>query len=203
MNNPSIIKVGTLILCAGVSKRLGSPKALLDYDKDQTFLEKIINEYSKFGCSEIIVIVNNKVKEKNWEAVIKKLPQNVLFITNNNLEYERFFSVKIGLQQIINSDYCFIQNIDNPFVDKRLLNSIFDQRIENGYVSPRFNGQGGHPILLGKEVIYGIRVIKENNLNFRDVMANYISKKVEIQNQNILININTTEEYSRYFKAGN
>jgi CTP:molybdopterin cytidylyltransferase MocA len=199
MNN----NIGVIILSAGISRRMNSPKSSLKFDDTKTFFEKIVEEYESFGCNEIIVIINEQTQNKYWKAYIKEASNNVIFVINDHLEYERFYSVKIGLKKLGKSDCCFIQNIDNPFVEKDLLMTIYDNRLENGYVSPRFKGQGGHPILLGKKVINNIKDIKENNLNFRDVMANYNCNKVEIDNPNILTNINTIEEYNRYFKPEN
>jgi len=175
------------------------PKALLLYDSDTTFLEKIVNEYALFNCRRIIVVLNDHNRKKIIPRLNKMVPENVKFIINDHLEYERYYSVKTGLTGLDNPDFCFIQNIDNPFVNNILLSDIFRHRITEGYVSPRHNGRGGHPVLFGKAVIENIRSTLKNDLNLRDVLASYSCKKIEVNNPEILININTAEEYKKYF----
>lgn len=187
--------VGAVILAAGISKRMKSSKPLLLFNREETFLEKIVREYSKFNCHTIIVVVNKINKGEILKSLGEKLPGNVRFVINDHLEYERFYSVKLGLAKLEDTDFCFIQNIDNPFVTRDLIATIFRYRVSGGYVSPRYKGEGGHPILLGRAIIEDIRSLKENDLNFRHILRSYPCEKVEVGKQDILVNINTLEEY--------
>ena len=189
---------GAIILSAGVSKRMNTSKPFLQFDTTQSFLKKIIDEYAAFGCGEIIVVLNSNIaKIVNRKSEI--VNQNVIFVVNKHLEHERFYSIKLGIQKLRISEFCFIQNVDNPFINSNILNSIYEHKIVDGYVSPSFEGSGGHPILLGKDIIGYIKSLKANNANFRDVLKPYPYNKVELNDDKVLININTVEEYRKYF----
>ena len=48
-------KISVLITAAGNSQRMGNHKALLKYNDNQTFLEKIIERYIQIDCDEIVI----------------------------------------------------------------------------------------------------------------------------------------------------
>jgi len=187
-----------IILAAGNSDRMGFPKAFLKWNEDITFVEKIILEYKKFGCRNIVVVFNVETKFYYLKNYYKNF-NGVKVITNQHNSLGRFFSFKMCLQSLSEEYPCFVSNIDNPFVDQHTLETIFKNRntVHKGYTVPTFQKQGGHPILLNEPLIDGICHIKENDLNIKDVLARYDKKEIEVENPNILHNINTPDEYKR------
>ncbi len=194
MKNKENKNVSALILAAGLSQRMKTPKPLLRFSKKTTFIEKIISTYQSFGCKNIVIVTNKELVEK-----IKK-SKNVSIVINDKLEYERFYSVKLGLQQIRNCDFCFIQDADNPFITKDILTYIYSEKISDTSIIPCFNNKGGHPVLLPKLIFEKINNIKQNNINFKEILHNFKTYKLGIPKNEILININTPSEYSFYIK---
>lgn len=194
MKNNENKNVSALILAAGLSKRMKANKPFLLFNNEQTFTEKIITEYQSFGCKNIIVVTNKELINRF------KIQKNVTFVINDKLEYGRFYSVKLGLQNIKNCDFCFIQNVDNPFITKDILTYIYSEKLTDTSIIPSFNEKGGHPILLPKIIIDKIINIKHNNANFKDILNKFKSFKLGIPKNEILININTPSEYCYYFK---
>lgn len=187
-----------VILSAGISERMSAPKALLRFDERSCFLEKIVNVYSSWGCGKIVVVVNPVLKEQLKE-IMAGLAQ-VSWVGNPHPELERFYSVKLGLQSLAASEYCFIQDVDNPFIDSLILDRIWSEKSNGGYISPVFAGKGGHPVLLNKHAMELIRNWKENNANLREVLSAILCRKVEMDDHRVLININTPEIFHQYFK---
>jgi molybdenum cofactor cytidylyltransferase len=190
--------VCAVIPAAGRSSRMRSFKPLLRFDEDRTFIEKIVGEFLDFGCSEIVIIVNDELYEQAWDDIFSKLDSGVSVIINDQLSFERYYSIKLGLQSLQNCEYCFIHNCDNPFVDQKIITALFKNKIGNGYVSPTFNKQGGHPILISEPIIKSIIHSKGNDSNFRDVLNPFTSKKISIDTQDILANINTELQYQQF-----
>ena len=192
------INTSVIVLAAGNSTRMGSPKAFLEWDKEKSFLEKITEEYLNFGCNEVIVVLN----EETYKIFLEKnLPvsKKIKVVINKHIDYGRLYSVQCGISELTNS-FCFIQNIDNPFVEVDLLNELYQLKNENSFVLPVFNGKGGHPVLLSKEIIDFIKKadIKIEKLN--ELLK--LFKRVELpwQNENVLVNINTEEEFLQRIK---
>jgi len=187
----------TIILASGFSERMGEPKALLKWDETTTFLEKIINEYTKAGCKRIICMINHITEPLCRDL---KIPSNVTFVINEHPEWGRFYSLRLASMAAKERDFCFIQNVDNPFVTVEVIEKLYAQRNPDAWCSPVYEQKGGHPVLLPQVVIEKIAQIKENDFTLRDILKHYQKIEVEIDTETILRNINTPEEYSSYFE---
>ncbi len=193
--------VGAVILAAGRSERMKEFKALLPFDAKTRFLEKILLAYANWGCCEIIVVTN--IEAFRQIEKMELIPSAVKVVINDKLELERFYSVKLGLGAISKSLFCFIQDVDNPFIDGQILNLLYTHRSNEKYISPAFENKRGHPVLLNRENINQIRNWPVDSANFREVLNTMKYKKVEMQDDRVLININSPEEYAKYFAEWN
>jgi molybdenum cofactor cytidylyltransferase len=190
-------KISVIILAAGYSNRMNQEKFTLMFDDRRTFLEKIIQEYIDFNCSEIIVVLNSKgLKIKN--SINFVFPENVRFILNAYPEKERFYSLKTGLQALTTSDFIFIQNIDNPFVNQMLLSELIKNKNQGDYIVPEFEGKGGHPIMISEKIVNELISEKDDMNNLRDFLKRFRYGIVNVNDFNILDNINTSEDYNRF-----
>lgn len=193
--------VGVVILAAGLSQRMKEFKALLPYKGKESFLESIISTYVEWGCGEVVVVTNNglllEIETMEKRENRRLIPPATEVVVNENLEWERFYSVKLGLGAIRDSAFCFIQNVDNPFIDKGILDLIYQQRSEEAYVSPVFKQKGGHPVLLNQKQTLRIAGWPQDNANLKEVLSSMESKTVEMPDDRVLININSRDEYKR------
>jgi len=189
--------VGAVMLAAGRSERMKEVKAFLPYDEKIGFIEKIILTYSNWGCNEIVVVTNTEAFQKMGQIVTTSY--QVRIVVNDHPEYERFYSVKLGLKAILKSSFCFIQNVDNPFIDSQILDLIYKHKSDEKYISPVFENKGGHPVLLNYTAINQIRNWPDNSANLKDVLNTMECSNVEMSDNQVLININSPEEYKRVF----
>ncbi len=189
-----------IILAAGKSSRMGEAKFSLKYNDKLTFIEKLIKTYQDFNCKEIIVVLNKEGLEVFKNLAIKNL-KSVKIIENNHLEYERFYSIKLGLSDLELESSVFIQNSDNPLINNLLLNNLILNLDEYDYVNPYYNGKGGHPVLLSQKIVKSIITEKANDLNLKEYLKGFSQKKLQQKDKNVLININTPSEYIKCFKS--
>ena len=186
----------TIILASGLSERMGEPKSLLKWDHSTTFIEKIINEYATAGCNKIVCMINKKIEPFCRNL---KLQSNVKFVVNNYPDWGRFYSIKTGSVEIQNSNFCFIQNVDNPFVTIEIIEKLYSKRNPEAWCSPVCNNKGGHPILLPQVIVQRLTQISDNNMSLLDFLNSYNRIKINIESETILRNINTPEDYKRFF----
>lgn len=201
MNKTEQNNICAVIPAAGKSSRMDSYKPLLKFDNDRTFIEKIVDEFLNFGCNEIIVVVNEEIYNNAWDNILSKFESKVSVIINKRLHFERFYSIKLGLGKLKSRQASFIHNCDNPFINQSILSTIFKNRISEGSVSPVYNNIGGHPILISKPIIERIIHSKENDANFKDVIHLFPSKKINIDDKDVLTNINTQLEYQEFLNS--
>lgn len=201
MNKTEQNNICAVIPAAGESSRMDSYKPLLRFDNGRTFIEKIVHEFLNFGCGEIIVVVNEEIYNDAWDNILSKFDSKVNVIINRRLHFERFYSIKLGLEKLKNRQASFIHNCDNPFINQGILSAIFRNRFSEGSVSPVYNNSGGHPILISKPIIENIIHSKENDANFRDIIHLFPSKKINIDDKDVLTNINTQLEYREFLNS--
>ncbi|MFC2096275.1 NTP transferase domain-containing protein [Bacteroidota bacterium] len=197
-NNEMEKEFSAIILAAGKSERLGFPKISLKYDENTTFVEHIVKEYKLFGCKEIILVVNeisNKYLVDN-EIIFHN---NVKIVINEHPDWHRFYSLKIGAKSLSETRQSFVHNVDNPFVNHSVLRQLAKSVNAADYLNPEYSKRGGHPILISERIIKDVKTVQENQLHFKEFLSTYPNLKVQVDDKNILVNINTEEEYIKYF----
>lgn len=194
MNNLSVI-----ILAGGSSERMKYPKPFLPFDSQITFIEKIVLEYHNFGCSETIIVLNKELNLQPWDKNLSNISSKTSFIINKHSDFGRFYSIQLGAKALQNIEQCFIQNVDNPFIDQDLLKKIYSSRSHSGFVVPDYKEKGGHPILIANDVIESIIVEGNIYINFKEILKKFNRKSISVENEKILVNINTIEDYKLYF----
>ncbi len=182
-----------LITAAGFSGRMGISKALLKWNAKLNFLQKLMVSYSLFGCKEIIVTLN----EDNFAYFNEVSIPSVRFILNPHPERERMYSIQLGLKAIKNSSYCFIQVIDNPFIEVDVLKDIYSCKSNEMFVTPVYKGKSGHPILINKSIIEYISQMEVKGQHLKEVLSQFPHKVTEVEHPEILYNINTMEDYNK------
>lgn len=191
-------RISAIILSAGKSERMGVPKFSLRFNTETTFLEKLIDEYHSFGCNEIIVVLNETIAVLYHQLKLS-VPSNVRVVINHHPEWERFYSLKLAALDLNEVKPVFVSNIDNPFLNQETLDILFKEVDNFDYISPSFNGKGGHPFLLSAKVINELKTEKQDQIHLKEFLGKYSKKLEEVNDEKILLNINTMEDYSRFF----
>ncbi len=177
---------------------MGVLKPFLKFSDEFNFLENIISGYRLAGVKNLIIVVNQPFIDEDKHLKNSRLKDCTL-ILNKHPEYGRIFSIKLGLKKLNDDPFVFIQNVDNPFVNPEVLNSLMNGILNADVAIPTFQGRNGHPVLLNKTVINAI--IRNSNLDiqFRELINSFSHIQIEVNDPGILVNINTPEDYSKYF----
>jgi CTP:molybdopterin cytidylyltransferase MocA len=191
-------QASAVILAAGLSTRMGSPKFALKFKVHKTFLEEIVGRFMEFGCAEIIIVMNPQGKFF-FESMDIRFPENVKIIVNPHPETGRFSSIKTGLKNLLNENCVFLHNIDNPFIEVDLLKLLFNNLKQTDYCAPVYKNRGGHPILISPKVVETIKKCSHDDLNLKEYLMAFNKKSIETNDPKILVNINTILEYQELF----
>lgn len=192
---PNINDCAVVVLAAGKSQRMGKEKALLKYNSNSIFFEKIIETYIEAGVQNISMVVNPNLYRIISTGFFKN-SKKISILVNRSPELGRMYSIQLGIEQHI-SKHIFIQNIDNPFVSNELIEKLRENYKENHYVSPYYNNKGGHPILLCKNIAE--QLLRMPDVSLRIALSNFNKIKLPVDDSSILTNINTPEAYKRNF----
>ncbi len=194
MSENPFANTSCIILSAGSSERMGMHKALLKFDDRRNFIQQITEEYLKADVEQIIVVVNNEIAELSKKGMFQ-LSEKVELVVNKHPELGRFYSLQKGVQQLIPNNYSFFQNIDNPLVTEKVLESLLKHINEADVLIPVFENRPGHPVLFSPFVVQGIIKNSDCGIRIDQFLKRYKMKNIEIADSGILANINSRGEY--------
>jgi molybdenum cofactor cytidylyltransferase len=183
-----------IILSAGNSMRMGGHKALLKFDSQRTFLQKITETYLLAGIEQVIVVVNSELFKLIQESSLS-LYEQVKLVINDKPGLGRFYSLQTGIKQLKPGNSCFIQNIDNPFTSEALLRELIIHKDEADVILPTFQKKSGHPVLINPLVIREIYAGIDYEIRIDAFLKQFTEKRIETQDHRILLNINSKEDY--------
>lgn len=193
-----------VILAAGESSRMGRPKALLPWGRG-TFLSAAINALNPYTDMVIVVAGRNRAQ---IEPIVDA---NAAFlVVNPDPDRGQFSSLQCGLQEVLNRgrDAAIVTLVDRPpaapttvhFLRNEYLRLIRSDKIWT--VVPDCNGQHGHPIVVGREMITTV-LDAPATANARDLMHANPSRiaYVPVNDPFVAMNIDTPEDYERLCAA--
>ena len=185
---------GLLILAGGNSIRMGYPKPWLKTKKNTTFLSEIISVYKQIGIINITVVLNEECATSEWKKEISEIKPNATIVINKEVDKGRLFSIQLGLKAT-NSDYIFIQNVDNPYIEKDVLNQLLISDEKNEITIPSYKEKGGHPVIINSIVKHEIIHNYSNYKTLKDVFNLFPKSYVLVNSSSVLLNINTREDF--------
>jgi CTP:molybdopterin cytidylyltransferase MocA len=183
-----------IIPAAGTSGRMGHDKALLPIGNGMTFSEHLVNCFLEYGCKPVVLVVNEQFDTTPFQE------ENQLIVVNRHLGKGRTWSVHLGLKQLPEGCSCFIQNVDNPFLEPGLLDKLLASVNHDGYAVPVCQGHGGHPILLGHTMVDLLRRRLRDSGDFRQALQRFARVEVPYPDERILSNINTPVDYGEFLR---
>ena len=144
-------KVSILILAAGNSSRLGSPKQLVTF-MGKTLIESI-TEVALSISEEVLIVLGG-----NADLILSKLERfesEISIEFNPNWQQGMGSSISIGVEKLAEkSDLILILLSDQPFISKVLLQDMLQTyaNYKNPVVACVYNNTLGVPILFNKSV---------------------------------------------------
>jgi molybdenum cofactor cytidylyltransferase len=144
-----------IILSAGASNRhRGFPKACLPIG-DETAVRRIVRLCGEARLSPIIAVTG--LHDPEIRRALLGTPAQI--VRNHRWAAGRTGSLQTGLVQLDGSVDVVVWPVDHPFVDGHTLERLAAARSEDAlavWFLPMFQGRGGHPILLRREVLPAI-----------------------------------------------
>lgn len=138
-----------LILAAGESRRMGSPKALLLYE-GETFLDRLIRLFS-LHCSPVIAVLGahrDRVRTGIQRAAEALLVENPDFLQG------QLSSMQCGLRAVpAQADGVLFTLVDHPAVRPETLAALAGAHGPARLRIPRYGSRRGHPMWFSKSLI--------------------------------------------------
>ena len=184
-----------VILAAGESKRMGSPKALLLYH-DRTFLEHLldITRHPKIG-SQLIVL------GAGAEAISKHVgltPE--MTVVNPDWQNGQLSSIKAAIKSIGSkpTDGVLLCLVDHPLITSALIGELIETFYsrKKSIVLPTFHGKRGHPVIYARKLFDELLAAPEEN-GARSVVWQHANEVIEVSTteEGIVLNLNDPDTF--------
>lgn len=199
MPNPQNIG---LITAAGLSQRMGFPKALLPYDQSKTFLEHMLDEFLQADFDIVVLTIPDDAQQLlPIVQKIQKSNQARLRIGNNPWpSLGMSGSIRWCLYNFSHANSLTFCPIDMPYVSSELLNRFilnFKQTKEALISLVQHQQKTGHPV--GFSHHYFGDLIKAEGMGPKDVIKNNMNfvQVIDWHDERILCNINRPGDYMK------
>jgi molybdenum cofactor cytidylyltransferase len=186
------MKISAILLSAGLSRRMGEDKLLLEYD-GMSLLERAIALLAELPVSERIVVTTKERREK------VNLPSGVRVVLNDNPQIGQSESIRLGVSRARGAHFMFLV-ADQPKLSVSALEPILSAAQENPdkIVFPLVCGKPSSPAIFPARfkaellALSGDMGGREVRLAFPDLCFG-----VEVQNPCDFVDIDDLEDYKR------
>ncbi len=194
------MSVAGLILAAGESRRMGSPKALLQYG-EASFLDTLTRLFSG-RCSPVIVVLGAHAAQIRAAAI-----RPAIFVENPDYARGMTGSMQCGLRAVPpDADGVLFTLVDHPAATLATLDALLapmdPQRAPLVRV-PRFRAKRGHPIWFSRDLIPEFLALPADG-PARDVVARYVDRTeyLDLDDPGIVADIDSPEDYRALMESG-
>lgn len=143
--------IAATVLAAGASKRMGCPKALLEY-RGRTFLQSILDATAVLGLQRYVALGHESDK-----VLAQHDLHGITTVTNQEMVAGPIGSIRASIRAIENHpvEALLVWPVDFPHVTVDTVQALIDRFRKNdmpAIVIPEFEGRGGHPVIFGRSL---------------------------------------------------
>jgi molybdenum cofactor cytidylyltransferase len=189
--------IWAIVLAAGESTRMGTPKMILPYE-GMTIIEKVLENILASDIEKVVAVLGSHKNEVL--KVIERFP--VLHCYNNNFKNGMLSSVKCGFEFLPGNFHAAMVFLgDQPMVETSVINKMIDvySGSGKGILVPVFENQRGHPLMADKK--YRDEIINlDDPEGLKGLLRRHPDDLLEVatENPSVLKDIDTMEDYNNH-----
>ena len=190
--------VAALVLAAGESRRMGRPKALLDWG-GKPLLQHQIDELAAAGCDPVVVVLGHEAP--TIEAAIDcRGPCRI--VLNSRYMSGRASSLRAGAATLPDdTGAVIVASVDGPCSTstvRALIDAWRAGPTPGSIIVPRHEGRNGHPALFDGSLLAEIRAVEERSQGLRAVRRAHVATTtfLDVDDPLVTLNLNTPEDYA-------
>jgi len=188
--------LAAVILAAGESSRMGTPKALLTYE-GRPFLEHLleITRHPEIGATRVVLGAN--AEEIREHAALD--PETV--VVNPEWNQGQLSSIQAAIRSLpAGTDGILLCLIDHPLISAALVAELVDRfyASKKPIVIPAYSGRRGHPVIFSSQ-LYPELLAAPLDTGARAVVWAHKAEVLEVptSEQGVVLNLNDPETLRR------
>ena len=193
---------GVIILAAGASSRLGSPKQLLAYS-GATLLQHSIDAAQSSDAASVLIVLG-----ANAELIKSEINHTTATIVVNPGWKEGMAStIHFGLQTLVEmhpqTDTVIFMVADQPFVTAALLNNLLElnRNEQRSIVASKYGSTFGTPVLFTKRFFPELLELT-GDVGAKSLVRKYMNEAAFVSFPKGDIDIDTVEDYKKLKEQG-
>lgn len=185
-----------MVLAAGKSQRMGTPKQLLRIG-GKTVLEHTLERVRDSSVSEIVLVLGHAADAIEKEIFIEGLT----IIRNEGYQQGMGTSLRAGIAAVgPDAKAALIVLADQPFVQAATLNQLIEchQTAKAQIVIPTFRGFRGNPVLLDSSIFPELQELS-GDVGCRAIFGSHTENihKLAVDDAGILLDIDSREDFEK------
>lgn len=186
--------VWALILAAGRSRRMGTPKLLLPYD-GTSVIQNVVRKVRAAGVPSVLVVLGAECD--SIKDILKDDP--VKFVRNPDFSRGMLSSVQSGLRALPRAGtWVMVLLGDQPALSQSSIRAMLHarERTAKGILVPAYKGRRGHPLLFDLKYKKDVLAL-DPAIGLRQLLINHPHDilEVEVEDEAVLKDIDTPEDY--------
>lgn len=186
--------ISGILLAAGMSTRMGEPKALLDWG-GEPLARYQIRQLREAGADEVIVVLGHRGDDIHRE--LRGLEYRG--VLNPTYQLGRAGSLRAGAKAVSHeAEAIVVLNVDQPR-PAALIRAVIEARARAPSAAaarPEHGGRHGHPVVLAGRLRGELLEASDGNAGLRGVLAAHADAIVDAPaGEACLLDLNTREEY--------
>ena len=184
-----------ILLAAGLSTRMGTPKQLLPFG-NSTIIETVIDNLLRSKLDGVIVVIGHQADL--IRLTIKSKPIQITF--NPNYHDGMLSSAQCGIRSLPKSSVAIaITLVDQPLITPDLIDIVIAAHHGNNYgiTIPKFNNQRGHPAIFDRQYTEEILELDQYSGGLRSILQIHADDifHVQVNSDRILQDIDEKADY--------
>ena len=200
-----------ILLAAGVSRRMGTLKALLDWQGRPLIVHQIV-ALREAGAGEVVVVLGHRADELQARVGANRdvyQAGGVRCVVNADYAEGKTTSIKAGLRAVSRPNDgppgpILLLNVDQPR-SAGVIRQVMAAHLDGDALItiPTCDGKGGHPIAVSRVLYQELLEINEVTQGMRAVTERHreASRRVELGAPELLWDVNTPEQYQAALAA--
>lgn len=194
------MNIGTIVLAAGSSSRMGRSKQLLEVD-GEPLLCRCVKIALAVNPDNVVVVLG--ANEKPHREVIGQLPVHI--IINHYWKTGMGSSIKTGLNYLIQSgvqlDAVIIIVCDQPFLSSGHLQKMIDTFVgsQKPIIASAYSNSRGVPVLFGRSFFSNLLLLGDDQ-GAKKLVQQFPNRVEVVDFPNGAFDLDTEEDYQNYLK---
>lgn len=184
--------ISAIVLAAGMSTRMGSPKALLEWE-GESLASYQVSQLRQAGVEDVVIVLGYRSDE-----VARTLRRAQCRIMNNARYFTgRAGSLRIGTKAVNrDSDAIIVVNVDQPRPASFYRELIAAHLPERAATRPAHGARTGHPVIVSQRLREELLAVSDEEDGLRGVLRRHENELGSYEAGELaLVDMNTPDEY--------